>query len=66
MTVQSETDNHTYKRLMTSNSGKHFLNDPSSLVVESLEGLCAVNPQLSLDAPSKGDQPIDFESKNST
>jgi hypothetical protein len=52
--------------LNPSDSGKHFLNNSLSLVVESLEGLCAVNPQISLDAPNKGDQPIDVESKNST
>jgi dihydroxyacetone kinase len=32
---------------------KHFLNDPSSLVIDSLEGLCAVNPHLSLDVHNK-------------
>ncbi|KAI0047127.1 dihydroxyacetone kinase 1 [Auriscalpium vulgare] len=32
---------------------KHFLNSPGSLVLESLEGLCAVNPQLSLDSANK-------------
>ncbi|EGN96653.1 hypothetical protein SERLA73DRAFT_111299 [Serpula lacrymans var. lacrymans S7.3] len=32
---------------------KHFLNSPESLVVESLEGLCAVNPHLALDATNK-------------
>ncbi|KAI0065553.1 dihydroxyacetone kinase, partial [Artomyces pyxidatus] len=32
---------------------KHFLNAPGSLVLESLEGLCAVNPALSLDAANK-------------
>jgi dihydroxyacetone kinase len=30
-------------------SGKHLLNTPESLVVDSLNGLCTVNPQLSLD-----------------
>ncbi|KAI0924738.1 hypothetical protein AcW2_005531 [Taiwanofungus camphoratus] len=32
---------------------KHFLNSPESLVVDSLEGLCALNPQLSLDPADK-------------
>jgi hypothetical protein len=36
--------------------GKHFLNDPSSLVIDSLSGLCAVNPHLSLDVHNKGDR----------
>ncbi|KAI9440685.1 dihydroxyacetone kinase 1 [Lactarius indigo] len=32
---------------------KHFLNDPSSLVVQSLQGLCAINPKLGLDTTNK-------------
>ncbi|KAF8887292.1 dihydroxyacetone kinase 1 [Infundibulicybe gibba] len=32
---------------------KHFLNTPASLVLDSLRGLCAVNPQLALDAQNK-------------
>ncbi|KAH7914593.1 Dak1 domain-containing protein [Hygrophoropsis aurantiaca] len=32
---------------------KHFLNTAPSLVVDSLEGLCAANPQLALDAGNK-------------
>jgi Dak1 domain len=32
---------------------KHFLNDPSSLVVQSLQGLCAINPKLGLDVNNK-------------
>ncbi|TFK83140.1 dihydroxyacetone kinase 1 [Polyporus arcularius HHB13444] len=32
---------------------KHFLNDPETLVVDSLQGLCAVNPQLGLDVETK-------------
>ncbi|CAK5266067.1 unnamed protein product [Mycena citricolor] len=32
---------------------KHLLNDPESLVLDSLAGLCAVNNQLVLDPPSK-------------
>ena len=34
-------------------TAKHFLNDPSSLVIESLQGLCAINPNLRLDANNK-------------
>ncbi|KAH9039372.1 dihydroxyacetone kinase 1 [Lactarius pseudohatsudake] len=32
---------------------KHFLNDPASLVVQSLQGLCAINPKLGLDTTNK-------------
>ncbi|KAF7347155.1 Dihydroxyacetone kinase [Mycena venus] len=32
---------------------KHLLNDPDTLVVDSLAGLCAVNNQLSFDPPNK-------------
>ncbi|KAH7927347.1 dihydroxyacetone kinase [Leucogyrophana mollusca] len=32
---------------------KHFLNTAPSLVVDSLEGLCTLNPQLALDAGNK-------------
>jgi hypothetical protein len=34
---------------------KHLLNDPDTLVVDSLTGLCAVNNQLSFDPPNKGE-----------
>ena len=33
---------------------KHFLNDPDTLVLDSLKGLCALNPQLALDTENKG------------
>ncbi|THH21500.1 hypothetical protein EW146_g62 [Bondarzewia mesenterica] len=32
---------------------KHFINSPSALVLESLEGLCKINPHLSLDPVNK-------------
>ncbi|OCH87380.1 dihydroxyacetone kinase [Obba rivulosa] len=32
---------------------KHFLNSPESLVLDSLQGLCAVNPQIALDVADK-------------
>ncbi|KAI0705170.1 Dak1 domain-containing protein [Cytidiella melzeri] len=32
---------------------KHFLNKPETLVVESLQGLSALNPSLGLDVPNK-------------
>ena len=35
-------------------SDKHFLNSPSSLVVDSLKGLCLTNPAVKLDATNKG------------
>ncbi|KAK2463564.1 hypothetical protein APHAL10511_004315 [Amanita phalloides] len=34
-------------------SNKHFLNSPVSLVLDSLHGLCVINPQLALDAKNK-------------
>ncbi|KAI5120375.1 hypothetical protein M0805_006897 [Coniferiporia weirii] len=34
-------------------SDKHFLNTPASLVVESLRGLCAANPNVRLDETNK-------------
>ncbi|KAH7903514.1 tRNA synthetases class I-domain-containing protein [Hygrophoropsis aurantiaca] len=43
---------HSYPTL-SEHSGKHFLNTAPSLVVDSLEGLCAANPQLALDAGNK-------------
>jgi dihydroxyacetone kinase len=35
-------------------SDKHFMNQPSDLVRESLEGLCLLNSQLSLDPINNG------------
>lgn len=35
-------------------SGKHLLNSPSGLVVDSLKGLLALNPQLALEVENKG------------
>ena len=35
--------------------GKHLLNSAASLVLDSLNGLCALNPQLALDAPNKSE-----------
>ncbi|KAI0372718.1 dihydroxyacetone kinase [Pilatotrama ljubarskyi] len=32
---------------------KHFLNNPETLVVDSLKGLCTLNPQLALDEENK-------------
>ncbi|KAH9940922.1 dihydroxyacetone kinase [Epithele typhae] len=32
---------------------KHFLNNPDTLVLDSLHGLCALNPQLALDTENK-------------
>ncbi|EIW58792.1 dihydroxyacetone kinase [Trametes versicolor FP-101664 SS1] len=32
---------------------KHFLNNPETLVVDSLQGLCTLNPQLALDEENK-------------
>ena len=33
---------------------KHFLNDPETLVVDSLQGLCTLNPQLGFEKENKG------------
>ena len=33
---------------------KHFLDAPSTLVVDSLKGLCALNTELNLDVAQKG------------
>ncbi len=35
-------------------SAKHFINDPESLVLDCLEALTLVNPQVILDKASKG------------
>lgn len=35
-------------------TSKHLLNDPTALVVESLQGLQATTPHLSLDLQHKG------------
>lgn len=32
---------------------KHFFNNPSHLVLESLQGLCAINPSVALDTANK-------------
>jgi len=36
-------------------TAKHFLNAPETLVVESLQGLCSLNPQIALDVADKGE-----------
>ncbi|KAK7056354.1 hypothetical protein VNI00_002908 [Paramarasmius palmivorus] len=38
---------------MSTIQNKHFLNAPESLVLDSLEGLCALNPALALDRQNK-------------
>ncbi|KAL0065157.1 hypothetical protein AAF712_007827 [Marasmius tenuissimus] len=38
---------------MSAIQSKHFLNTPESLVVDSLQGLCALNPALALDRQNK-------------
>ena len=35
-------------------SSKHLLNDPKDLVIDSLRGLCRINPNLALDESDKG------------
>jgi hypothetical protein len=46
---------HSSAPSTTMSSGKHLLNTPESLVVDSLNGLCTVNPQLSLDEARRGE-----------
>lgn len=41
---------------MSAPAAKHFLNSPASLVLDSLQGLCAVNPQVTLDSQNKSKQ----------
>ena len=41
-------------------SEKHFLNTPSTLVVDSLKGLCALNPNVTLDVTHKGMHPFTY------
>ncbi|ETW78847.1 hypothetical protein HETIRDRAFT_324192 [Heterobasidion irregulare TC 32-1] len=36
---------------------KHFFNNPSHLVLESLQGLCVINPSVALDTTNKGASP---------
>nr|AFO55210.1 dihydroxyacetone kinase [Moniliophthora perniciosa] len=38
---------------MSTIQNKHFLNKPENLVLDSLEGLCALNPALALDHQNK-------------
>ena len=35
-------------------TAKHFMNKADTLVVDSLRGLCALNPKLGLDVANKG------------
>jgi hypothetical protein len=46
---------HTHTSITIMSSGKHLLNTPDSLVLESLRGLCAVNPQLGIDESKRGE-----------
>jgi hypothetical protein len=36
---------------------KHVLNSPQTLVVDSLKGLVALNPNIKLDEAQRGEQP---------
>jgi len=35
-------------------AAKHVLNDPATLVVDSLKGLATLNPDIKLDEASRG------------
>ena len=56
MSIQCKFASCLRLRVYQSNTyaAKHFLNDPETLVVDSLQGLCALNPQLGLDTENKG------------
>lgn len=36
-------------------ASKHVLNDPATLVVDSLKGLATLNPEIKLDEASRGE-----------
>lgn len=38
-----------------SSAAKHVLNDPATLVVDSLKGLATLNPEVKLDEASRGE-----------
>lgn len=44
----------TSQRLCVSRSDKHLTNDPATLVVDSLKGLCLLNPHVRVDEKYKG------------
>ena len=46
-----------YNTIQSLLTDKHFLNSPASLVIDSLEGLCALNPRLALDVQNKSEMP---------
>ena len=47
-------------RNMTSAAAKHVLNDPATLVVDSLKGLATLNPEIKLDEASRGEPIFPF------
>ena len=55
MSLQSAYTLSFYVRSPTHFIDKHFLNTPASLVLDSLEGLCAINPRLALDVQNKSE-----------
>lgn len=50
---------------MTAPAAKHFLNNPASLVLDSLQGLCALNPQVTLDSQNKSEPIIEHLTRQS-
>lgn len=40
---------------MASAAAKHVLNDPATLVVDSLKGLATLNPEVKLDEASRSE-----------
>jgi dihydroxyacetone kinase len=45
-------------------AAKHVLNDPATLVVDSLKGLATLNPEVKFDEASRGEYyPLYFNSR---
>lgn len=41
-------------QIKMASASKHVLNDPATLVVDSLKGLATLNPQIKLDEAARG------------
>jgi dihydroxyacetone kinase len=44
-------------------AAKHVLNDPATLVVDSLKGLATLNPEVKFDEASRGELPLEHKQK---
>jgi hypothetical protein len=47
---------HYYSEMAS--AAKHVLNDPATLVVDSLKGLATLNPDIKLDEASRGESSL--------